>query len=910
MKINFLSILNNMRTFFLSFIISCLTISISLGQNPAIPSVYQEQAREELKKRGLEEEVVNQRLLERGIDINNITLDNLPQFQTAIEEVMADLEAEKQNASSLLLSPEETTTREILTEDIALDIERETPTKNNISEEVQEIVIPKRWGQLLFTNTFNSVQNIANAPDSYILSTGDELTVSIFGSSQLDARFEIGPSGYIKPSNIPKIFLKGISLGEAKELLKNRFSKYYVYGKNQLTVSVTSPRLITINVFGEVNKYGTLRLPGVNTAIHALTSAGGPNKIGSVRNISLIRGTEKKSIDVYAYMEDPSLQTQYYLEDGDIIHVPVAEKIVKIEGAVRRPMLYELKKDEQLQQLLKFAGGLTANAYKNIIQIERYEEDQEVMIDVKLQQLLNSRTDYPLRNGDKIIIRTIPKTKDNYAIISGAINLPGAYSLKETPRVSDLLAKGQLKREAQLDMAFLTRENLDGTNKVIQLNIAEILANKYQASDLYLERKDSLAIYFKERFSDASTIKVKGAVRDSLEYTFASDSTITVSQALLLAGGLNKDAYTYGYITRKNPYNSKEVEYIPINVQEALSNPTSTSNFLMEANDELNVLSNASFQNEASISISGAVRQPGSFQYDETLSLKDVLRMSGGFKLSAALNRIDLYRLEMKSNHPTKTIVTTLEVDSLFQTINGIPAEFVLQPFDEIIVRSIPKFEPHQFVEIEGEVTYPGKYALLDDNESITSLIKRAGGLTPEAFPSGANLFQKNDLLVVTRLDKILKNPSSKYNYILQDGDRLIIPKDQRGITLKTGNTRASELYFDKNITSNLIKVAYEKGKRANWYIKEYAVGFGDNASRKKVFVELPNGELKRTKDFILFKQYPTVEKGSTIAVGPKPPKRQNRKADRKAVNWEKVIATTFQAISLGVTTILLVQRL
>ena len=888
-----------------------MAATINYAQNPAIPAIYQEQAREELKKIGLEEEAVNQRLLEKGIDINNITLDNLPQFQAAIEEVIADLESEKQDTSETPLSPLiEDTTTELITEGVALDIEQDTATIIDTENQAEEVALPKRWGQLLFTNTFSSTQNIANAPNSYILSTGDELTISIFGSSQLDARFEIGPAGYIKPSKIPKIFLKGISLGEAKELLRNRFAKYYVYAKNQFTVSVTSPRLININVFGEVNKYGTLRLPGINTAINALTAAKGPNDIGSVRNISLIRGAEKKSIDVYAFMEDPTLQTQYYLEDGDIIHVPVAERLVEIEGAVRRPMQYELKGDEQLKRLLKFAGGLTANAYKNIIQIERYEEDTEVMVDVKLQQLLSSGQDYPLRNGDKIIIRTIPKTKDNFATISGAIDLPGAYSLKETPRLSDLLTKGQLKREARLDLAFLTRENLDGTNKVIQLNITEILANKYQAADLYLERRDSLAIYFKERFVDASTISVKGAVRDTLEYTFASDSTITVSQAILLAGGLSQDAYTYGYITRKNPNNSKEVEYVPINVQEVLSNPNSASNFLMKANDELRILSNATFQDEASVSISGAVRQPGSFQYDETLTLKDVLRMSGGFKLSAALNRIDLYRLEMQSNQPTKTIVTTLEVDSLFQTVNGIPMGVGLQPFDEIVVRSIPEFEPHQFVEIEGEVTYPGKYALLDDNETITSLLKRAGGLTPEAFASGANLFQKNELLMVTRLDEVLKNPSSKYNYILQDGDRLVIPKDQRGITIKTNNTRASELYPNKNVASGLIQVAYEKGKRADWYIKEYAVGFGDNAARKKVFVELANGELKRTKNFILFKQYPTVEKGATIAVGPKPPKRQKRKEDRKAVNWEKIIATTFQAISLGVTTILLVQRL
>ncbi len=913
-----------MRYIVFLFCLFCIIPLSSYAQQ--IPAIYQEQAREELKKRGLEEAEVRQRLLAKGIDIDNITVDQLPQFQGTIEAIITELEAEKNTTNNdtdlenTLLSEKPTgqalpekmessppiTTNEAPSEEMSLVISENESTTTDT----------KRRGLDFFSNnlskeTANQVSE--NIPNFYILSTGDELTISIFGASQYDARFQIGPSGYIKPSKLPKIFLKGLTYIKAKELLRNRFDEFYTFNKEQFAVSLTNPRLVRVNIFGEVNKYGTVSLTGANTALNALEIAGGVNEIGSVRNINLIRGDDKIAVDIYAFMKDPTVQFQYYLEDGDIIHVPVVDRLITIAGAVRRPMIYELKEQEHLLEIIEFAGGLLPTAYKKNIQIERIENDEKRILDIDLQALLQANKDYPLQSGDKVIIRSIQEDQENYVNISGAVEMAGSYSLDNTPRISDLLAKGVLKREAHLEEAFLTRENLDGTSQLIELDLNEILANKQQAVDLLLERKDRLEVYLKKQFTDAATITVKGAVRNSsLQHPYSANTPITVTQAILLAGGLRQDAYTYGYISRSNPESPDEKEYLPINIKKAVATPSSSDNLLLAPYDELTILSNSTFRDEARVSISGAIRKPNSFQYHESLTLKDVFTLSGGFSFGAALNRIDIFRLVMEENKPTKTIVSTLQVDSLFRNINGLPINVALQPFDEIVVRSIPEFELQRFVQVEGEVTYPGRYALLEDNEPISSLIKRAGGLTLEAAPAAANLFrqEEEEILLVTQLEEVLKNNASKYNYILQQGDRLVIPKRKEVIAINIKNTRASDAYPTEYLAGKKINVAYDKGKRANWYIKEYAVGFGTNASRKSVYVKYPNGELKRTKNFLLFNQYPIVLKGSTITVGAKPPKKDKAKKDKDPVNWERVIATTFQAISLGVTTILLVQRL
>ena len=833
---------------------------------------------------------------ENRIDLGSFTPDQLPEVKRIIEQMMA--EKEKNPASDEL-------NKNIRPTGPFLSVNQERSSKN----------LYNRRGQLLFTNLSNRTPSMTGrekVPDSYILGVGDQLNISIFGASQYDAQFEIGPSGFIQPSGMAKIFLKGVKFKDAQELIRNRFKNTFMFQKEQFLVSIISPRYINVNVLGEVDQNGVLSLSGVNTVIDALNAAGGPGEIGSLRTIKLIREQETIEVDLYMIMDNPSLKFQYYLEDGDIIHVPIANKVIDFMGEVQRPMSYELKDNENLQQLLEFAGGLKASAYKKIIQVRRFTNGREILLDVPLEKLLNTQSDFKLQNGDRVMVKAISGQVDNFVSIAGAVTFPGDYSLSNTPNISTLLKKGELLKEAKKDIAFLIRKNEDGTNKLIQVNLKEIIDAPSGTADLFLQKGDRLKIYEQERFTDKLTISVTGAVREPVEYPFDPEASITISRAILLAGGLKSEADNFGYVIRTNPQNIKEREYIKVNIQSALNTPLGIDNIKLQPLDELKVLDKSSFSDVAKVRVTGAVRNPGEFLYDESLNLKDIITLSGGLSFGAALNRIDLFRISMNGNEATRTIVKTLEIDSTLQNTDGTGLEFELQPYDEIIVRKIPNFEFQKFVTLEGEVKYPGQYALLNDNETIFSLLKRSGGLTPEAFPEGANLIRKeeNKGLIVTQINKILEDTTSKFNYIMKDGDLLTIPKKDNLVAIITENTRAIDLYPDKFLQTDRINVAYDDRKKANWYIKEYATGFGEHASKRKVTVEHANGKLKRTKRAFFIKFYPKVEPGSTISVGAKPSKSKKQKKARKAVDWGEVLSNVFQSVTLGVTTILLVKQL
>ncbi|MCC6280830.1 MAG: SLBB domain-containing protein, partial [Saprospiraceae bacterium] len=769
----------------------------------------EQQARSIIQSKGLDENEVKARLMDQGIDIDNVTPEQLVLLQPQIEKVINEMEAEKKAADSNNASGSETPGGTPLTVEIVPSTSSSTaPAAGtpSVEEAAAEQLAQKNqlslppteiYGHHLFRAKDVAIYRTTNEvkpPDSYILSGGDELTISIFGASQFDSKFTINKDGYIAPSNMPKIFLKGVNLGQAKELLRSRFGNFYRFAPEQFVVNLTTARTISVSIFGEAYNIGSFTVSAVNNAFNALVAAGGPTELGTVRNIKLIRGRQSKTIDLYQFINNPSTQYDFALENNDIIHIPIAERIVSIQGAIRRPFKYELTGTENLMQLLDFAGGLTADAYREIIQVSRFADDKQVLIDVNLKTLLANKQNFELKNGDQVIVRTIPTEIENTASIEGRVNLPGKYALTETPRISDLLKKGELRPESRLDVAFLLRENPNGTKRLIQINPSRLLAAPGSADDLLLAPKDILTVYAQSRYTDNTTISVRGAVREAVkDYPFASDSSITLERAITLAGGLSPDATGLGYILRTNPNNIKEKDYLPVNIADALANPASAANIRLQPFDEIVTLSAPAYTDVADVNVVGAVRTPGKFQYSPSLTLKDALILAGGMKLEAARNRVDVYRVVITPNQPTRTLAISVEVDNNYN-ITGGGSDFTIQPFDEIVVRTAPDFELQEFVDLNGEVLYPGRYALTSDNERLSELIQRAGGLSSEADNRAATLFrtENNKGFVVTRLDEAMRAPRSVEDHILKAGDVINIPKYQDLVTIRASNTDLS----------------------------------------------------------------------------------------------------------------------
>jgi protein involved in polysaccharide export with SLBB domain len=922
-------------------IISLLAISLGttvFSQN--VSPAVQQKALQELHSRGLDETEVRAKLKERGIDIDNIRQDQLPGLQPILEEIVKEIEAEKAAKKPVAGAAGKPDTAKMPAPKTAIPAGKDlhqisTAQAFRIQEKVnqglsvqeaiaEELIKPDTagvlpaqvYGQHLFRTKSLAIFRTTNEikpPDTYVLSTGDIITVSIFGASQFDGKFEINREGFIQPSQQPKIFLKGLQLSQARALIAKRFGQSFAFKPEQIAINLTTARSITVNIFGETVNYGSFAMSAINTAVNALVAAGGPTNLGSVRNIQVIRGRTTKRLDLYEFMQNPSIQYDFFLEDNDIIHVPVAERIVSIQGSINRVFRYELVNGENLKRLLEYAGGFSADAYQTVLQVRRFVNDRQVLIDIPWSTLITAGQDFDLKNGDEVIVRAIAALIENTASIEGAVSRPGPYAIAETPRISDLLKKAGLKPEARVDAAFLLRQKPDQGIRLIQVNLTGILAQTGRDSDLVLQPKDKLVIYAQSRFTDRSTISVTGSVREPLiKYPYTQDTGLTVQRAILLAGGLKSDASGAGYILRTNPLNDKEKRYIRINFDAVMRDAGSKDNIVLQPNDRMEVLSQTTFSDASTVRVSGAVRNSGEFVFGTSMGLREAILFAGGFRLEAAQNRIDIFRLDMQANKPTRTVIATMAVDAGFFSDTSRAANFLLQPFDEVVVRSVPEFEFQRFVVIKGEVKYPGRYALTGKNEQLSDLVRQAGGLTEESFVEGATLLRTAGKkgLVVTDLAEAMRNQRSEHNHILQEGDSIVIPKREDLVSIKIENTKATELYADRYLPYGQINVAYKQGKRANWYINNYAAGFSKNAAKSKVSVIQLNGKIGRTVHIWPFRFYPAVQKGSIVSVGGRPIKTKAEQKEKKEINWDKVLTQILATVGTLATVTLAISVL
>lgn len=911
-----------MKRILLNLLLVCFLTPVLAQQVPTrVPT--EEEARSELEKRGLDEQVVRDALLAEGIDPDNLQ-NATPEQIIKVEQIVTRLEQEAaadQTITQPAASPTDTIPLEEEIDniprdltDLKLDSLIELDQDSILLDSIRQMMI---YGHDIFKSgdvrVFRQSTEV-NAPGSYILASGDEITISIFGSSQLEEKHEVRADGYIRILNgRQRLLMRGNTLDQVKAKIERAYSDYYRFRSSEFEVTLNQSRTVNVGIYGEVESPGTVTLSALNSAFNALVSIKGPTEIGSVRKIKLIKNKDGNvmEFDVYKYLTDPKFSDDLFLEDSDIISVPVQGKIISILGEVKRPMRYELLDNEGLKALLKYCGGLTNKAYKKTFRVKRYDDDVKKVSDIPYLDLIRSNGDFQLMDGDEIYVDEVKEDPRNFVSVVGEVINEGEFEKIGGMRLYDLLVLARLKPESRTDRAYLIRSNVDGTKSYEIVNIDAVRADKNSAENIILEDKDELIIWSKDRFADAMFVTIEGAVRSEGQIPFDRSGNLRVSDLLVFGGGVRRDADNIAILHRSDPLIPNEMQYITVRLDEILKNENSDQNVILEPFDKLYIVSKNVFEEQTFIRVGGAVNAPGEFVYGKDMTIEDALSLANGFQLAAATNNIEVSRIVIRDNEPTNTIIANLSVDRNFNIVDGDDSNFILQPFDNLFVRFVPEFELQQNVSVQGEIVYPGPYSIINDNESISSILKRAGGLTLEAFTAGATLYRSQDSLgyIVMRLDEVLKDENSIYNYIVKDGDVISIPKQKDFVTIK-GATRAKEVLADKIVgRDSTVRVAYHPGKDANWYIDYYAGGLSLEGKRNRIFVEHPNGEIKQTKRFLFWHNYPEVRKGSVIKVGVEPPKPLEEQ-QKEEVNWTKILGDSVAQVTSILTLILLVQRL
>lgn len=622
---------------------------MALAQSPQVMAM----AQSELQKRGLNEAEVRARLLQEGIDVDNIQPSEYASYQGRVTAILDQMQAEK--------SAQSNTTAASSGNDV--ETAKETP-QTTVGEAAAEVALeealaengvsPKAgndiYGHSLFTgkslDVFRTTDG-ALAPEHYVLGEGDEVHISIFGSSQTEIHQRIGADGSIQPAGSTKIFLKGMTLAQGRDAIINKLSQHYSFRSDQIAITMTTARTVSVSIYGEVGVQGGFTLSALNTAFNALVAAGGPTAIGSVRNIQMSRGGRNTRLDLYQYMTNPNIGQRYDLQNGDVIFVPIAQKIVSIQGAVNRPMRYELIEGEGLKELIEYAGGLTWNVYPNFVQIERVDHGEVMLLEYNLRQITEGNQRVALQAGDVIRIKRTNQPLENYVTISGNVYYGGRFDLKSHMTIDQLIDQAGGLKPSAFPVAYLIRPDISNPAKVEYIPV-----NLDTERGTPLQPRDHLVIYDNSTYANVGEVRVSGAVKHPLGTTF--DPSLTVHDLLTMAGGFEVGAaYDRVEVFRVNISTTEEAELELVTLKvDRNYNVVDNPSFQLHPYDYIVVRMTPMFSKGRYVEVNGRVKYPGVYILEDgKTQLSDAIRMAGGL-LDDADPYVRLFRTHARNAGP------------------------------------------------------------------------------------------------------------------------------------------------------------------------------------------------------------------------------------------------------------------
>lgn len=730
------------------------------------------------------------------------------------------------------------------------------------------------FGREIFRRATSQFEPVTTGPvpPDYRVGPGDQLVLVLTGAVQQAYELSVSDEGWIVIPEVGRVFVNGRTVEDLRNVLFDRLSESYssLTGDNPTTrfdVTVGQLRTNQVYVVGEVQEPSAYVVSSLATAMTALYRAGGPTRNGSFREVRVNRGGETiAEIDLYEYLVRGDASHDVRLQQGDIVYVPVAEKQVRLEGPVSRPAIYELRDDEALRDLIRYAGGVEPTADLQRVQIRRVLPRDErspgrdrAVIDVSVERDPAGGNEITLRDGDKIQVFALLEKPRNRVRVSGGVWRPGTYGVNDSTRLWDLIRKaGGLLPDVYEGRAQIQRLQSNYTRRMIPVNLA-------RADD----------------------------------------------------GG-----------PKQNPR--------------------------IEGMDQIYIYAQRNLREDRQVSIGGWVQEPGVYPYAEGMTVKDLILRAGGLRMGAYLESAEVSRVTV-SQERTDTLSRSYQVplegdyviggDTVAAGDDGngeggvqvTARAFELRNLDAVYVRRAPGYEPQKTVQVTGEVMYPGPYSIQTRGERLTDLMRRAGGLTDEAYRQGLQLWRRSErareaqadtsaatqrlraaaglrevLSDTARRDTVpqdtswagrglrssesrqdtvgftatgrlqqdtadqftrtrvgldftraLRNPDSRANVRVEPGDSIHVPQLDPTVTVRGAVGVAT-------------KVLHREGADLGYYI-EQAGGYRENAAEGRTRVRYANGEIRtRGGGFLFFGGgVPAPDPGSTVFVPVEPPRER-----------------------------------
>lgn len=686
-------------------------------------------------------------------------------------------------------------------------------------------------------------------PKSYILGPGDVVFVDIYGQSEQYYEATVNPDGFVLLDNIGPVSVSGKTIEEATGIIKSRVSRFYpgLSGSNPntfLQVTLGNVRTIKVHILGEVRLPGTFTLSAFSTAFNALYAAGGPNENGTMRAIKLIRNNKPiAEIDVYDLLINGTANLDLQLQDQDVLLVSPFQSRVKVKGEVKRPMTFEIGMEDTFEKLLSYAGGFTDLAFKDRVAISRITGNQRSVSDVYQNQFGM----FILKGGDEITVNRILDRYSNRVQIKGAVYREGTFALTEGLTLSQLVKNAEgLRGDAYTERASILRTKADLSSEMIEVNLKEVLAGT--APDVVLKREDVIRISSIYDIQNERYVQILGEVKKPGTYPYSE--SMKIEELIILAGGFQESANSQDIEIARRLEDSDLgtlSDIIPSRVNPDLS--ISSDSPSLQPFDQVIVRKRANFTMQKLVAVEGQVNSPGIFAIQNSVErISDLINRAGGLNQFAYAKGATLIRRTEFFNTESEQIRRQRNLEALKMKLIEDPNNSEAQ--EELLQRL--------FRDLPKEKVNPVDTLLA--NAKRESLDQIASG-TP-----GFAVKLKESEAVAIDLEKILQNPGSEEDLILEEGDILSVPK-----LLQTVRMRGDVVYPTT--------LRHENGRGLKHYINS-AGGFERRANKKQTYVVYANGAVKRTKGVFGIKNFPPVEPGAEVIVPTKGPKVPLRLGD------------------------------
>lgn len=696
---------------------------------------------------------------------NNVTVDQAEPM--AIAKGMSTTEFDKLR---IRLGEPKVVTTDFLKKSDSLGRKKELTRKQEeiVNVKIKDTINSLIFGSELFDNpTLNFQPNLKMAtPVNYILGPGDELQVSVYGVQIYNANLPVSIEGKINIQNVGQISVIGMTIEAATQKIKMALSKVYSSirsGQSQVGVNLTGVRTIRVTLIGSLQP-GNYSISSLASVYNALFLGGGPGKNGSYRNIELLRNNKVfQKIDLYNFLVNGNQSDNVGLKDNDVIRIPSYSQRVTVEGQVKRPGIFEMKKGETFSNLLSFASGFNEFAFTASVSVLQKTDKEFRVKDINTLEF----DKYKPLAGDVYQVAKILNRFENRIIINGAVYRPDTYSFYEGMRVSNLIAQADgLKEDAYTKRARIVRLKPNLTLEIVQVDLAKALTGDLDF-DVALKKEDVITVYSVLDFVEEYKVTIDGEIKKRGVYDF--HDKLTLNDLIIEAGGLTGSASKRVEIARM--IKSEEIDInnplkaLLFNLEISAENNEQIKNFVLEPFDVINIRKMAVYEKPEMISISGAVNYSGKYVLsNKKENIYDIIQRAGGLTAVADINGVKIRRpikskqienLENISVNLTKGTTVEKKDDLKFSTIPVDWKKIIKDPKDNTNVTLFPGDE----IEVstyDESVKVLGNVLLTSDipykkGRSFRYYISSVGGVDSKGWSKKAYIVYPNGKAAVTK---------------------------------------------------------------------------------------------------------------------------------------------------------------